>query len=484
MSTPFESFLGIAQSGHAFTAVGGRAFITLPARFPGHVTLAVRSRAFRQWFFDRCYSACDSIPSAQSFAAILHHLEARAARDPENCNIHVPFRVDSRGHGPIPKKSSSTSPTLTANIVEITAHGWQTTSGLGVPFETSPATWSLPTPEPPGDHKPLDTLRTTLNLGPPNGPDWLRCLAWLLAALHPAGPYPILILRGPSGAGKSFAARTLRSLVDPSASPFTPFPSSARELLTFTRHNWVLAFDHVSTLSPRIAAALCRLSSGAGVACREPGNPETLQLWTKRPILLTAAEDWLPPADLAARALTVTLPPLSPETRRPEHELLAVINQAFPEFLGALCDAVSRALAGPPAAGPSPGRNADALAWAQAAAPACNATPAEFRDAFHSPPPTDPFVHAVRAALHTTPRLTGTAADLHQILPVTRSPRALSAKIHDSLLPLAESGIEVQFRFRHGGVKVIDLFATPDFLQLNQSGVTKELTHEPQVPLT
>ena len=87
MSTPFESFLGIAQSGHAFTAVGGRAFITLPAQFPGHVTLAVRSRAFRHWFFDRCYSACDSIPSAQSFAAILHHLEARAARDPENCKI-------------------------------------------------------------------------------------------------------------------------------------------------------------------------------------------------------------------------------------------------------------------------------------------------------------------------------------------------------------------------------------------------------------
>lgn len=91
---------------------------------------------------------------------------------------------------------------------------------------------------------------------------------------------------------KSFAARLLRSLVDPSTSPLTPNPSSARDLLALARHNWILAFDHVASLTPPLAAALCRLSSGAGIAWRESGHREAVQLFLKRPILLTAAPDF------------------------------------------------------------------------------------------------------------------------------------------------------------------------------------------------
>src|ERR1019366_1641643 len=199
-------------------------------------------------------------------------------------------------------------------FVEITPEGWTVTSREGVPFETSSSTRPLPAPEQPNgqpSHPTLDTLRSTLNLGAPRSPGWLRCLAWLLAALRTHGPYPILILRGPSGCGKSLAARILRSIIDPSAAPFTPLPSSSRELLTLARLNWVLAFDHVSTLTPQIADTLCRLTSGVGVAYREPGHSEPLQLFLKRPIILTVTDRWTPPPDLAARALTVTLPPRS-----------------------------------------------------------------------------------------------------------------------------------------------------------------------------
>src|ERR1019366_2709323 len=141
----FDALLAIAERGAPFTAVGGRAFISVPAPSGGHLTFPIRSRAFRQWVFDQCFSLYDTVPTTHAFSAILHHLEAQAARDPERCNVGVPYRVDC------------------------------------------------------------------------------RCLAWLLAALRTHGPYPILILRGPSGCGKSLAARILRTLIDPSASPFTPF---------------------------------------------------------------------------------------------------------------------------------------------------------------------------------------------------------------------------------------------------------------------
>jgi hypothetical protein len=465
--------------------------MTVPAQSSGYRTLSIRSRAFRQWFFDQSLSEYETIPTARAFSAILHYLEAQAACDPKTCKIRIPYRIDSRGLSATPERILLDLANSHGQFVDITPVGWTVTSGEGIPFETSASAQSLPAPEPAGHsdpspdpptRSPLDTLRSTLNLGAPNSPDWLRCLAWLLAALHPGGPYPILILRGPSGCGKSLAGRILRNLIDPSASPFTPLPSSARELLTLARLNWILAFDHVSSLTPRIVDALCRLSGGVGVAHREPGQREPLQIYIKRPILLTITDSWTPPPDLAARALTVTLPPVAAAARRSEHVLGSVIEQAFPMILGALCTAVSQALASPPEPGSFGTRHAATLAWAQAAAPALNCTAREMRDAFETPPTVHPFVDAVRRLLHGTPHWTGTAAELLVLLPLAQTPRALSTQLHNSILPLADAGIGVQFRRLSGGVRVIHLFASQNLPPSPQPKADKDLAPTPEPP--
>src|SRR5205085_9157133 len=128
----------------------------------------------------------------------------------------------------------------------------------------------LPAPESPSDDSnPLDQLRSTLNLGAPNSTSWLRCLTWILAALRPTGPYPILVLRGPAASAKTYAARILRTLIDPSAAPITPTPRSGAQLLHLARQSCVLVFDHVSRMTPTISDALCRLTSGVGLAYRQ-----------------------------------------------------------------------------------------------------------------------------------------------------------------------------------------------------------------------
>src|ERR1035437_3940674 len=82
----FDAFLRIAQRGVPFTSVGGRAFMRVPAQsFGGYRPLSIRSRAFRQWFFDQSFSGYETIPTAHAFSAILHYLEAQAARDPNAC---------------------------------------------------------------------------------------------------------------------------------------------------------------------------------------------------------------------------------------------------------------------------------------------------------------------------------------------------------------------------------------------------------------
>ena len=162
----------------------------------------------------------------------------------------------------------------------------------------------------------LDALRPFLNVS--SRADWLRCLAWLLSALRPYAACPPLILQGPPSSGKTWAARVLRALIDPSTALLTPIPSSVRDLLTLARHNWILAFDHISALSPPLTDALCRLSSGVGISIRETGiRPLPILYWKacKRPMLLTVTERFSCPADLAERALNVTFPPLPPESQ-------------------------------------------------------------------------------------------------------------------------------------------------------------------------
>src|ERR1017187_4390266 len=86
----FDAFLRIAERGTPFTAADGRAFLNVPTPSSGgHRPLPLRSRAFRQWFFDQCFAQCDTIPTAHAFGAILHHLEAQAARDPDRCHIRI-----------------------------------------------------------------------------------------------------------------------------------------------------------------------------------------------------------------------------------------------------------------------------------------------------------------------------------------------------------------------------------------------------------
>jgi len=312
----------------------------------------------------------------------------------------------------------------------------------------------------PGDpFAPLATFRALLNLD--TSADWLRCLAWLLAAFRPDGPHPVLILQGPSASGKSLAARLLRSIVEPHTAPLAPPPHSVQDLAALARRQWILAFDHVSTLNPNVSDSLCRLSSGLGIALqpelRTRGDEPPTQT-CKNPVLLTVTEHWTCPPDLAARALVVNCPPIPLDRHRPEAALVNDFHDALPAIVGALCSVLSAALAGAAELNrPSSGTHcADALAWAIAAAPALGCTPQELKDAFALPPAPapGPIVAGIRQLLDREGTWTGTASELAALVAPSVAPQALSRHLKNGVLP---EGIAIKFCRHRQGIRTIEL---------------------------
>jgi len=277
-------------------------------------------------------------------------------------------------------------------------------------------------------------------------------------------------------------------LVDPSTAPLTPIPLNIRDLLAVLRQNWVLAFDHISALPDSLADAFCRLSSGLGATLRETPRfePEPLLQYYRRPVLFTAISRWCPPPELAERALTVCLPHLPPEKRRPETELLATLRQSLPAILGALCSGVSTALQRFPGVPRTSGRLPDAFAWILAASPALASpgepgfTEDEIRQAFAAP--AVPSVEkAVRSLLERQPQWSGTASQLlEQLQPFdSTSPRALSQQLRGAAHALAAQRIAIKFRRSHEGVRVIHLSRAPGDANSPQAPSGPVVTAEP-----
>ncbi|HEY2016208.1 MAG TPA: hypothetical protein VGH38_22045 [Bryobacteraceae bacterium] len=464
----FAPLLNLVARGVPFTAVDGQAFLRLPVPSSrGFYILPIRGPAFRHWFFHEFYVQYNSLPTPRDFQAIQHHLEAEANCNEPNQRLSVFRRVGCRGNNRLPDQILLDLGNPESRFVEISPDGWRVTAGTNALLQTSLSTCPLPPPAlpDPDSPPPLERLRASLNLA--SRADWLRCLAWLMAALRPSGPYPVLVLQGPPGSGKSLAASILRSLVDPSSAALTPVPSSVRDLVTLARHNWVLAFDHISTLSPPLTDALCRLASGLGLTTREAAGPghEPLQQFLRRPILLTVTDRWSCPPDLADRVLTVNLPSLAGGGARSEDSILGDLDPAWPVILGALCSAIGTALARLPQMSATPsGRCVTALAWAMAASPALDCTEQEIEQAFSLLPAPHPMAEAVRNLMEQRRTWTGSASELLEILgPLVscRTPKGVSQQLRQCMLTLADSGIELRFRRLRQGTRVIHLSVDP-----------------------
>jgi hypothetical protein len=174
-------------------------------------TWPIRSKRFRTWVRRCYYHATGAAPGGAVIASALDLLEARAQFDaPERA---VSMRVaECAGRLYLDLADEHW------RAVAIGPDGWRVLGCPPVRFHRSPGMLPLSVPERGGSIK---ILQPFLNLSNQN--DFVLVVAWLLAALRPDGPYPLLAISGEQGSAKTVLSKLLRALVDPN---YRPRPSA------------------------------------------------------------------------------------------------------------------------------------------------------------------------------------------------------------------------------------------------------------------
>jgi hypothetical protein len=296
-------------------------------------TWPIRSKRFRGWLLRRYYQATGAAPSAAEMRSVLDLLEARAQFDGPERAVHVRI-AEHAGHIYLDLGNEQW------RAVDIGPDGWRVVGCPPVRFRRPAGMLPLPEPQQGGS---IECLKSFLNLA--SRDDFVLIVAWLLAALRPGGPYPLLAISGEQGSAKTVLSKLLKALIDPNVAPVRSLSREERELMITANNGYLLAFDNLSGLPIWLSDALCRLATGGSFAVRRLyTDDEEVLFEAARPILLNGIEEVISRPDLGDRAIFLTLAPIGEAQRRSEIELWREFEIAWPRMLGALLDAVVHGL--------------------------------------------------------------------------------------------------------------------------------------------
>lgn len=228
-----------------------------------------------------------------------------------------------------------------SEMVKIDKEGYQIIENDFVPF-ISPS-GSLPLPKPKGTNiKSINKLKDLLGL---DEESWLLILSYIISALHPTGPYFVLMIEGQQGSGKSLLCDLLKQVLDPSKLLKYRPPKTLDDLMIIVSSSMIIVIDNVSYINAEMSDNLCGIATGTGVAKRQLYTDSDLVIIDVcRPIILNGIVSIATRPDLLDRSIIVNLNPMSPEKRKPERQLRHEFEEILPEVLGALYTIVSGAL--------------------------------------------------------------------------------------------------------------------------------------------
>ena len=335
--TQVEHLVELAMKADLFHAPGGDEVYASMTVEAGHrETWLINSAGFRQWLTRVYYKTCGGkVPNTEVMQSALNVISASAVFDGNELPVFL--RV-AEHEGAIYLDLADES----WHAVKIDSEGWQIVESENVPVRFIRKRGMLPILVPVSGGT-IDELYRFVNL--PDVDDQILFVGWLLAALRPSGPYPVLAVNGEQGSAKSTLCRFARKLIDPNAMNLRRPPKDERDLAVCAANSHILAFDNLSGLRTVFSDGLCALATGSGLGTRKLySDGEEMLFFAKRPIVINGIEVVATRPDLMDRSVQLTLRQISPVNRKEESDLEPEFDEARPRILGALLNAVSCAL--------------------------------------------------------------------------------------------------------------------------------------------
>ena len=407
----------------------------------------LRTRLARAYFDDT-----QSAAGASAIADAMTVLEGQAVdTDPEP----VALRIARHDGGALVLDLG----TPDARAVVIGPDGWEIVNEPPVLFRRTRLTSPLATPARQGadGSDRLDRLRGLLNVSESG---FRLLVAWLVAALFPGIPHPILALSGEQGTAKSTTGRTLVSLIDPSPAPLRTAPKDARAWTVQAAASWTVMLDNVSSIPAWFSDTLCKAVTGDGMVERALYTDDDVNVLSfQRVIGMTTIDAGALRGDLAERILMVELDPIPPSARRTDDHVKADYESAAPAILGAILDLTAQVLATLPTVTVTELPRLADFAKILAAIDQVQgwSTLADFtalaQEITEAVIEADRFADAVRGLIHDKRNWTGTAARLLELLPAPdgtaktwpRTARGVSGHLRRVAPALRKHGIGIDF---------------------------------------
>lgn len=312
-----------------------KAFVTTEIDGVNH-TLAIGSRAFVEWLSFSYYrstqqqsglgkSAGESTIKNAGFA-----LAGIAKHEGHKQRVHLRMAAHDGGHYVFIGDERW-------QVVEVRPGSWRIIDRPPVKFWKPASMQALPIPQAGGD---FSLLWDFVNIAEH---DRLLVLAWILEAYRADTPKLIMVFCGSQGSAKSSSQNKTRQVVDPSAANLRSAPKSVEDVFISAGCNWLVSFENLSHLTPKMQDAFCTMATGGGFAARTLyTNDEETIIEVKRPVIVNSIPNVITAQDLTDRAICIELPRID---YREESELNAAWEAAKPAIFGGLLDLLAATLA-------------------------------------------------------------------------------------------------------------------------------------------
>ena len=298
----------------------------------GQEVLSVDSNRFKTWLSNLVWQHFETALNSQVLKTIRNQFAGMAVHEGSLRELNVRYArcedaiwIDLDGH----------------QAVKVTKTGHEIVSNPPALFRWFPHMKNLPKPERNGDSWQIMKF---LNIR--DSDSQLLLLCYLIAAMNPTIPIPVLVFHGVKGSSKTTSLKVIKGVLDPSRMPVSGTVPNQDEFSLAAWQNRVLFFDNLSSIPSWFSDACCRVVTGEGWSKRTLYTDEDITFFEYRGVIGLAGINCIADkSDLLDRSIIIPLNSLTPQERRLESEFWSDFDDALPSILGGLYNALSKTLA-------------------------------------------------------------------------------------------------------------------------------------------